>query len=172
MTHSQRSGKAQSALSLSRPQRLLSYQDVYLCPICRRGKIEALTLMDAFACNFCRHIFTANLREQSVHVEDSSQPMTWRWTGRTWQAANQPDRDLTTIIWLVGSTLMIMPPTLIWLTYHIFPPLDGSTWQQFPMVWVGVTFTLHFLLVAWLLAEHHQVPFYIMWKVRWQQWRS
>jgi hypothetical protein len=171
MTHSQRSGKAHPPGIVS-SQRPLNYQDSYLCPICRRGHISALTLMDAFACNFCRHIFTANLREQSVHVEDSSQPMAWRWNGRTWQAANQPDRDLTAIIWLVGSTLMVMPPTLIWLSYHIFPPLGGSTWQQFPLIWVGITFACHFLLVAWLLAEHHQIPFYVALKVLWQRWRS
>ncbi len=172
MPYSQRSGKAQLTPGLVSQSRPLTYQETYLCPICRRGEIAALTLMDAFACNFCRHIFTANLREQSVHVEDSSQPMAWRWNGQTWQAANQPDRDITAIIWLVGSILMLMPPTLIWLSYRIFPPLSGSTWQQFPLVWLGITFTLHFLLVVWLLAEHHQVPFYVMLKVRWQQWRS
>ena len=172
MTHSQRSGKAQPAPGLGRQSRLLDYQETYLCPICRRGHISALTLMDAFACNFCRHIFTANLPEQSIQVADSSQPMAWRWNGRNWQAAHHLDRDLTAIIWLVGGGLMVLPPSLIWLSYQIFPPLDGSTWQQFPLVWVGLTFTSHFLLVIWLLAEHYQIPFYVMLKVRWQQWRS
>jgi hypothetical protein len=168
MTHSQR-GKTLSHRSV---QRSLNYQDTYLCPVCRHGEMTALTLMDAFACNFCRHIFTANLREQTVQVADSAQPMAWRWIGRTWQAANQPDFDLTAIIWIIGTVLMLVPPTLIWLSYQIFPPLEGSEWQQFPLIWASVTFCLHFLLVAWLLAEHHQLPFYVMLKVRWQRWRS
>ncbi|MBD0269899.1 MAG: hypothetical protein ICV77_16605, partial [Cyanobacteria bacterium Co-bin8] len=40
----------------------------YLCPVCRHGQIEAMTLMDAFACNFCRHIFEVNLEQQTVQV--------------------------------------------------------------------------------------------------------
>ena len=30
----------------------LNYQDTYICPVCRHGQIAALTLMDAFACDF------------------------------------------------------------------------------------------------------------------------
>lgn len=126
--------------------------------------------MDAFACNFCRHIFTANLREQSIHVEDSSQPMTWRWNGRNWQAANQPDADLTVVIWLVGIALVILPPVLIWLPAHIIRPLEEDSWSWFPTFWVGLTFLTHFSFVAWLMAEHYQLPLYVSCKIRLRQW--
>lgn len=149
------------------PKAPLNFQDSYGCPVCRHGQIEPLTLMEAFACNFCRHIFTANLREQTIHVEDSSQPMTWRWTGRNWQAANQPDMDLTVVIWLVGVSLVVLPPGLIWLSSYTFPPLDDA-W--FPKFWIGLTFFLHFLFVAWLMVEHYQVPLYVSLKVRIRQW--
>ncbi len=148
--------------------RSLNYQETYICPVCRHGQIAALTLMDALACDFCRHIFTANLREQSVHVEDSSQPMTWRWTGHHWQAANQIDMDLTIVIWLVGSALVILPPVIIWLSSHTFPPLHDSTGAWLPTAWIGLTFISHFAFVAWLLAEHYQVPLYVACKVRLQ----
>ncbi len=147
-------------------RRSLNYQENYICPVCRHGQITALTLMDAFACDFCRHIFTANLSEQSIHVEDSSQPMTWRWNGHNWKAANQLDTDLTIVIWLVGVALVFLPPALIWLPSHTFPPLQGSAWAWFPSVWIGLTFGAHLTFVAWLLAEHYQVPFYITYKVR------
>ncbi|MBD2077744.1 hypothetical protein H6F86_28425 [Phormidium sp. FACHB-592] len=147
-------------------RRSLNYQETYICPVCRHGQITALTLMDAFACDFCRHIFTANLSEQSIHVEDSSQPMTWRWNGHNWKAANQLDTDLTIVIWLVGVALVLLPPALIWLPSHTFPPLQGSTWAWFPSVWIGLTFGAHLTFVAWLLTEHYQVPFYITYKVR------
>jgi hypothetical protein len=156
---------------MMREQRRLDYSGTYICPVCRHGEIAALTLMEAFSCNFCRHIFTANLSDQLVQVEDSSQPMTWRWTGRTWQAANQSDRDLTLLVWLVGLALVLLPSGLIWLSAHTFPPLPGSDWAKFPLVWMGITFSLHFLLVAWLLVEYYQLPLYVMAKVRWQQWR-
>ena len=156
--------------SNSSERRTLNYQQSYQCPICRHGQIESLTLMDAFACNFCRHIFTANLKEQSIHVEDSSQPMTWRWTGRNWQAANQMDFDLTIVIWLVGVSLVVLPPGLIWLSSYMFPPLDQSSGAWFPAFWIVLTFACHFLFVAWLLLEHYQVPFYVASKVRFRQW--
>ena len=161
--HSSASSKVATAPA---ERRTLNYQETYLCPVCRHGQISALTLMDAFSCSFCRHIFTANLHEQSVHVEDSSQPMTWRWTGRNWQAANQIDMDLTIVIWLVGVALVVLPPSLVWLSSHTFPPMAGSAWYWFPTVWVGLAFFSHLSFVAWLLAEHYQVPFYVAGKVR------
>ncbi len=151
-------------------KRSLNYQETYICPVCRHGQISSITLMDAFACNFCRHIFTANLHDQSVRVEDSSQPMTWRWNGRTWQSANQMDTDLTIVVWLVGVSLVILPPGLIWLSSHTFPPMRGSAWYWFPSAWVGLSFFLHFLFVAWLLAEHYQFSLYVALKVRLQDW--
>jgi hypothetical protein len=151
-------------------RRTLNYQETYLCPICRHGQISGITLMDAFSCNFCRHIFTANLSEQLVRVEDSSQPMTWRWNGRKWQAAHQISPDLTIAIWLIGTVLVLVPPALIWLSSHTFPPMRGSVWYWFPTVWISLTFGTHFLFVSWLLAEHYQLPVYVTCKVRLQDW--
>ncbi|MBD2018640.1 hypothetical protein H6F43_00380 [Leptolyngbya sp. FACHB-36] len=150
--------------------RSLNYQETYICPVCRHGHILPLTLMDAFACDFCRHIFTANLRDQTLRVEDSSQPTTWRWTGRMWQAAHQLNLDLTITIWLASIALVVLPPSLIWLSSYTFPPLEGSRWSWFPTVWVSLAFTLHFLFVTWLLVEHYQVPLYVAGKVRLRQW--
>ena len=165
-THLNSKSSARSGLD----RRSLNFHETYLCPVCRHGQIAELTLMDAFACNFCRHIFTANLREQSIHVEDSSQPMTWRWNGRNWQAANQLDVDLTLVIWIVGVILVVLPPTLIFLSSRIVPPLDGSTLAWLPNVWVGLTFLTHFAFVAWLMVEHYQLPIYVSSKVRIRQW--
>lgn len=151
-------------------KRSLNYHDTYLCPICRHGQISVITLMDAFACNFCRHIFTANLSSQVIQVEDSSHPMVWRWTGRNWQSANQIDMDLTIVIWLVGTALVVLPPMLIWLSSHTFPPMQGSAWYWFPTIWMTLAFFSHFSFVAWLLMEHYQLPFYVACKVRLNSW--
>lgn len=150
----------------------LSYQETYICPVCRHGQIATLTLMDAFACNFCRHIFTANLQDQSVQVVDSSEPMAWRWNGRTWRFAYQDDFNLTFVIWAVGVALVVLPPGLVWLSSHTFPPLEGSAGSWFPPVWVGLAFTFHFLLVVWLISEHYQFPIYVALKVRLRQLRQ
>lgn len=146
--------------------RELSFQSTYLCPVCRHGHITAMTLMDAFSCDFCRHIFTTNLVEQTVQVVDSSQPMSWRWTGRNWRVAYRDEFDLTVVIWVVGLLLVALPSTIVWLATYTFPPLPNSKWAWFPMIWVGCTFFIHFSMVIWLLAEHYQLPFYVAGKIR------
>lgn len=148
----------------------LNYQGTYICPVCRHGQISTLALMDAFACNFCRHIFTANLRNQSVQVVDSSQPMSWRWNGRKWQSTHQDDPNLTFVIWVIGVVLVTLPASIVWLMSYLFPPLPGSLWAWFPRVWLGCTLGVHLLMVAWLLAEHYQLPLYISSRIRLRGW--
>ncbi|HEY9640263.1 MAG TPA: hypothetical protein V6C57_07255 [Coleofasciculaceae cyanobacterium] len=149
---------------------LLSYQGTYICPVCRHGQIAELTLMDAFACNFCRHIFTANLPTQSVQVVDSSQPMSWRWNGRQWQSAYRDTPSLTLIVWFISTVLVTLPASIIWLSSAIFPPLSGSTGSWFPQVWIACTLGIHSLMVGWLLVEHYQLPLYIATRIRILQW--
>jgi transcription elongation factor Elf1 len=102
--------------------RALSYDDHYTCPVCAHGQMSALTLMEAFACDFCRHIFTANLQAQSVQVVDSVQPMVWHWTGERWRAAHQTDASLTAVIWGFALALACLPAALIGLSAYLFPP--------------------------------------------------
>jgi hypothetical protein len=155
--------------TLVEPQSL-SYQESYLCPICRHGRITGLPLMEAFACNFCRHIFTANLAMRTVQVVDSSQPMTWKWTGRNWQTAYRDDPSLTLVVWLIGVVLVTLPTGIVWLSTYVFPPLPGSRWEWLPGAWLGCTFGIHLLMVSWLLAEHYQIPIYIASRVRLRDW--
>jgi hypothetical protein len=149
-------------------QRRLSYQERYSCPICRHGQISAITLMDAFACSFCRHIFAADLRTQSIRVEDSSQPVTWRWNGFSWKSAHTIQPDLTVTVWFAACLLFVFPPLLIGVSSQMFPPLEGAGESWFPLLWMTLTFSLHFLMVAWLLLEHYQTQFYVASKIRLQ----
>lgn len=153
-------------------ERLLSFDGTYRCPICRYGEISGLTLMDAFACNFCRHIFTANLPEQKVQVVDSVQPMSWRWTGQRWRVATQADLDLTVIVWLIVVILVLVPAGGMWLAAYTFPPLPDSPGAWVPSVWISATLAVHSLIALWLLVEHYQVPFYVAARVRLQTWWS
>jgi hypothetical protein len=150
----------------------LSYQEVYPCPVCRHGQISTLVMMDAFACNFCRHIFTANLAEQSLRLEDSTQAFRWRWAGHHWQPCRQSDQDVTFVIWLISVALVSIPPGLIWLSYHTFPPLPDSKWYWFPIAWAVLSFLEHSLLVLWLLCEHYQFPLYVTLRIQLQRWQQ
>lgn len=147
-------------------QRSLNFEDHYRCPLCRHGEIAALPLMDAFSCNFCRHIFTANLKDQTVCVEDSSQKTTWRWNGLTWQLGNEEAIELTWAIRIGSVLLVLLPPLIIWLPSYIFPPLDGSNLDWLPNAWVWLTFFVHLGMVSWLLVEYYQFPPYVALKVR------
>ncbi len=163
--------------SFSSKSRSLTETDRYDCPVCRRGEIATLTLMDAYACNFCRHIFTANLAEQILRVEDSVQPMAWRWDGRQWRnvrwaASGMTEdnyQDLTTLVWVFCLGLMVLPPTIVWLPMQIFPPLAGSAGAWFPMFWAVSTAIAHVTIGVWLLAEHYQWRFYIASRERLRQ---
>jgi hypothetical protein len=141
----------------------------YLCPACRHGHIQQMVLMDAFACNFCRHIFTANFTEQTLHIADSSQSMAWKWTGRRWQSVYPQAATLAPIVWVIGGVVVVMPSLLIWLSSYLFPPLPGSRWSWFPMLWAGMTLAFHLMLAGWLIAEYYQLPLYVSSKMKLRQ---
>lgn len=146
--------------------RSLNYHDTYNCPVCRYGEISVLTLTESFACNFCRHIFAANLPEQLLIMVDGSQPLAWCWTGRNWKLAHQRDSDLTLVIWLLGMALVIFPTLLVGISAYIFPTEEESYASWLPKLWIGLTFFLHLIFVLWLLAENYQLPFYAFLKVK------
>ncbi|ASC69852.1 hypothetical protein XM38_007820 [Halomicronema hongdechloris C2206] len=145
----------------------LSLTNQYLCPVCRHGHIHALVLMESFSCDFCRHMFAANLSEQTIHMVDGTQPTGWRWNGRTWKSLRQGDLDMTLMVWIVGILLIIAPVGLISVSAYMFPPLDEAL--AWPIAWAIITLLTHMTLVVWLLAEHYQVSTYIAIKVRLRQ---
>lgn len=147
----------------------LEGDNAYECPVCRHGQIQPMALMDAYACSFCRHIFEANLDQQTVHVVDSVQPMGWRWQGWRWQPLYQSRGDITLILWLVGLALVILPAGLVALGGYVFPPLEGTAGVNWSLVWAIGTLAAHSTMVGWLIAEHYQFPLYVMAKIRLQR---
>lgn len=143
----------------------------YLCPACRNGQLASMVLMDAFACNFCRHIFEANLEQQTLHVVDSTQPLGWRWLGHRWQPLHQQD-GVALILGALGALLLVLPAGLIAGSAYLFPPLEGSRGASVPLVWATATLAAHGLIVLWLVAERYQLPPYIMARVWLRRWRE
>lgn len=163
-----------SSWTIKRPEhekktRPLRYDGTYRCPACRHGHIAELPLMEAMACDFCRHIFTLNLSSQSIQVVDSSQPMSWRWNGRKWVAAYHDDQQLSVLIWILCGGLVVFPALIVWIAAYVFPPLPDSPWAQFSTLWAVSAFGLHLAMVGWMLAEYYQVPFYVSNKIRLQR---
>jgi ribosomal protein L28 len=142
--------------------RSLSYDDSYACPICGQGTLFGMTLMDAYACNACRHLFTANLTEQILRVEDNATPMAWRWSGTRWRSVQAANQDLTLLVWICCIAIMFVPPAIVWVPAQIFPPLEGSKAAWFPDVWFVAIVVGHVSIGTWLLAEHYQWQPYIV----------
>lgn len=140
----------------------LTYEDTYRCPACASGNLSAIALMDVFACDFCRHIFSANLENQSVHLADSLQPMAWRWNGWQWKTAQQSD-TAAGFIWAFTLGLTLVPVGIIVMSNYVFPPLDSS---DFPRTWTMLTLACHSAIALWLLAEYHRWPWYISSRIR------
>lgn len=146
----------------------LAFNQVYRCPACGSGKLRAMAMMDLFACDFCRHMFTANLQTQSLQLADSLQPMAWHWNGRRWRAAHQKD-TAAALVWTFAIGLVILPVALISLSNYVFPPSGGL---KFVIVWVTLTGLSHSLLSGWLLAEYHRWPWYVASRIRLQRWKE
>lgn len=150
----------------------LSLDRTYGCPVCRRGQLEAIVLMDAFGCGFCRNLFTVNLTQQTLILESSLQSVVWRWTGAKWQLLHQRDPDLTLLVWGVSTVLFVIPAGMIWLMAYLFPPLEGLSWTSFSVLWGDLTWGIHLTIGVWLLLEHYQPAAYVTAKYWLQQLRE
>jgi hypothetical protein len=141
----------------------LSFDEHYPCPICRYGQLERLFMVEAFTCTFCRHIFTVDASQQYLHLEDNAQPLKWRRQADQWVSARTKlSPDWMLMAWSLGIVFVSVPTTLVGLAYHTFPPLPGQSGSVFPLVWIGLTFLSHGLIVGWLCLEHYQFPLYMV----------
>lgn len=143
----------------------------YPCPVCRHGSIEGLFMVDAFSCRFCRHIFTID--GLHLRLEDNMQPFRWRWNGDRWMSLRKEiPPDWLLLIWALGVGFVAVPTGLIWLAYHTFPPLPSQNSAGFPVLWTGLVFLSHFIIVGWLCVEHFQFPLYVTARLYWQRFVS
>ena len=145
----------QQQLSLNYP---LNYTHTYSCPVCHHGEISNLALMDAFACNFCSHIFTADLEKQVIEIADSQLPLSWRWNGRTWKRLQPEGVEIGWSYLLIALGFVLIPPSLIGISLYLFPPLPNSPLSWFPVFWIVLTFFCHLLTILWLVVEYYQFP--------------
>ena len=137
--------------------RKLSLEGIYTCPVCHYGEISALTMMDAFGCNFCQHIFSAEIPQQSVKMADTSSALSWYWNGRYWQASSKSAK-IGWEIKLAAFAFVFLPTTLMGLAAYIFAPIPGSSLSWFPLVWTGLTFLFHLGILVSIFVDYYQFP--------------
>jgi hypothetical protein len=124
-----------------------------------------MVMMETLSCSFCRHIFSADLSQQILRVEDTIPKSTWAWNGDRWTSRNLADVDLTLLVWFTSIFITLVPASLLGLSAYIFPPIGGLQWDSFSVVWSGLTLGSHALIAAWLLVEHYQLPGYVAAKI-------
>ncbi len=148
----------------------LSEQEIYPCPICHYGQISSLLLMDAMACDSCRHIFTTEIEKKQIQIKtaDRHPPLIWRWNGRKWTAARLEGVELGWAYWLGGIAFIILPTTLLGITAYTRPPLPGSPLSWLPTVWTGLAFLLHLGIILWLVIEFYEFPIWAYLRAKWR----
>ncbi len=150
------------------PPNRLDYIGTYICPVCRHGEISSLSLMEALACDFCRHIFTVNLEQQVITMADSQLPLTWRWTGQTWKGIQQ-EVDTLWAYWFAGTLFVLLPTAIVGLGAYLFPPLPESPLAWLPLFWTILTFLTHLACLGWLMLEYYQIPLALYFQAVWQR---
>lgn len=136
----------------------LNYHSAYNCPVCRHGEISAIPLMEAFACNFCQHIFTANIDKQLLKIADSQLPLIWRWNGQRWTRVLREGMELGWGYGVAGVAFVVLPTSIVGLGAYLFPPIPGTALAWFPLFWTILTFSAHLACMGWLVIEYYQFP--------------
>ena len=149
----------------------LSYHGVYPCPVCRVGQVQGLALMDAMACNFCRHIYTLNIEKQRLQMADREPPLVWHWTGKNWVGAHLQGVEIGWGYKLVGLLLVLLPPGIVVMAAYLFPPEPNQPLSNLPLLWAILTFLLHFAILLWLVLEFYQFPLQAYFRSLIQQFR-
>ncbi|MEB3339560.1 hypothetical protein [Okeania sp.] len=137
--------------------KIFSIEEVYNCPVCYHGEISAITLMDAFSCNFCHHIFSADMEKQSLKIADSSSPLSWKWNGKKWKA-DHPQAEWNWMIQLLAVGFVLLPTMLIGLSAYFFTPIPGTPLCWLPIFWTVLTFLSHLVIIINIVVDYYQFP--------------
>ncbi|MFM7471358.1 MAG: hypothetical protein ACKO5P_07635 [Nodosilinea sp.] len=136
------------------------HSHAYPCPVCWRGRLQPMVLMEAYSCDLCQQILAINSEQQALYRLDISPAQGWRWQGQRWRSLHSPAPQTTLTLALISLILVVFPAGLVALAAYLFPPLDPTGRITWTWGWAGLTLILHSLMVAWLGAEVYQWPAY------------
>ncbi|AGY58886.1 hypothetical protein [Gloeobacter kilaueensis] len=91
----------------------------YPCPRCKRGRLQAIVLTEAFGCDRCSQIFGLSTDGLVLEQLSTSYPYkkAWQWTGGGWRDQNRSLADNYFPFLLVA--LALIPP--VWLPLLLQP---------------------------------------------------
>ncbi|WP_218079241.1 hypothetical protein [Anthocerotibacter panamensis] len=131
----------------------------YACPVCRLGRLSAMSLMEVLACSLCRHMFAVDLDSQMVGLIGAAPPLVWQWDGRAW--ATPHGQGLSRADSWAAVALVVFPTALIGGSAYIF---RGSTLDWFAIFWTGLTFVSHLVCVLAVLVTYYQLSVWTLLK--------
>ncbi|PZO35798.1 MAG: hypothetical protein DCF19_23125 [Pseudanabaena frigida] len=138
------------------------------CPVCMRGAIAEMPMMESLACNFCNHIFTLEKEPNSVRqilrMADTISTLRWVWTGQRWENANAV--QVYTSRWLsaLGILLVLVPTAIASLAAYLFPPDPDVPLAWFPKFWAIATFCGHLVVLLSITRDYTQFPLQAYWR--------
>ncbi|NEP76326.1 MAG: hypothetical protein F6K29_33220 [Okeania sp. SIO2G5] len=137
-----------------------------VCPMCGRGCLTHMVLMETLSCDLCQHMFAWNRRQQRLDVLDVSSSTAWHWDGGRWQQGAYSTQPMTTVTLVFAMIVVILPALMIEVASYVFPPLPDSPLEYFHLVWAAIALILHGGWVLWILAESYHFAPYTLAKVK------
>jgi len=138
------------------------------CPVCKRGAIAEMPMMESFACNFCSHIFTLENDHGSpqitLRMADTISTLRWVWTGKQWQNANAVQVYTSRWLSILGILLVLVPTAIASLAAYLFPPEPDVPLAWFPKFWAIATFVGHLFVLLSITREYTQFPLQAYWR--------
>ena len=117
------------------------------CPVCFRGKISEMPMMESLACGFCNHIFvldqSPDQRQQFLRMADTISLLRWVWTGKRWENANAVQVYNSRWLSVLGILLVLIPTAIMSFAVYLFPTQPDVPLAWFPKFWAIATFCGH-----------------------------
>ncbi|MFN7760256.1 MAG: hypothetical protein ACK5RE_06195 [Pseudanabaena sp.] len=138
------------------------------CPVCMRGQIAPMPMMESLACDFCSHIFlleqSEDQRQQFLRMADTISTLRWAWTGKRWENANAVQVYNSRWLSILGILLVIIPTAIASLAAYFFAPDPDVPLAWFPKFWAIATFCGHLFVLLSITRDYTQFPIGAYWR--------
>lgn len=138
------------------------------CPLCMRGAIAPMPMMESLACSFCNHIFVVEadprLNLQVLKMADTISTLRWVWTGQCWENANAVQVFTSRWLSVLGILLVILPTAIATAAVYYFPVEPDVPLAWFPKFWAIATFFGHLIVFLSITRDYTQFPIQAYWQ--------
>ncbi|MEY3298806.1 MAG: hypothetical protein RLZZ597_2066 [Cyanobacteriota bacterium] len=127
----------------------IDHQSDYPCPCRRSGRLQPITLTEAFGCDRCQQIFV--VQEDGYVMEQLSThypyKRAWRWTGQQWRLDRSP-LSVSYASFLVTAAFGLM---VVFLLLATLQSPQGARAMAHLLITLGVVMSLG--LMVWLTSQ-------------------